>query len=401
MKLQELKEKIKELSGSYLQDIIAVRRHLHANPELSFQEFETSEYIISKLKEYGIPYISGIAKTGVVGIISGKNPLSDVIAMRADIDALPIAEAKVTDYRSRKEGIMHACGHDVHTASLLGAARILNELKDHFEGTVKLFFQPAEEMFPGGALGMIADGALENPRVKNIIGQHVLPTLDAGKVGMKAGKYMASTDEVFITVKGKGGHAATPDLYINPIPVASTVILETVKEFNAKKPATSPSVLVFGKFTANGKTNIIPDEASAEGTLRAFDEQWRKEALRLIDSVASAVAEKMNASCEVRIANGFPFLVNDDAYTKKIKKLSQEYLGEENVVDLEMRMTAEDFAYFSQEVPSCFYRLGTRNEEKGIVSNLHTTTFDVDESCMITGMGLMAWIAVNMGSGEK
>jgi amidohydrolase len=395
MNLVELKDKVKTLSTEYLQEIISIRRHLHSNPELGFQEYNTSNYIASRLSNYGISFKQGIAKTGIIGIIEGVNPNRKVIALRADMDALPIHEKGNKEYRSCTEGVMHACGHDIHMACLLGAAKILYEMKNEFNGTIKLFFQPSEEMFPGGALAMINEGALENPVVQNVFGQHVLPQLETGKVGLKAGKYMASTDEIYLTVKGKGGHAATPELVVNPLYIASAILLELEKEFNKNKPKDSISVLTFGKIIGAGRTNIIPDEVTIDGTIRAFDETWRAKAHEMIASIASAVAVKMSGSCDVNIAKGYPFLVNDDALSVQTKQLAVEYLGDENVVDLEMRLTAEDFAYFSQKLPSCFYRLGVRNEEKGITSNLHTSTFDADENCMLTGMGLMAWIALN------
>lgn len=393
--LPELKEKVKSLSGMYLQEVIAIRRHLHAYPELGFQEERTSDYIVSRLSDYGISFRQGVAKTGIIGVIEGNKPESKIIALRADMDALPIHEKENREYRSCTDGVMHACGHDIHMACLLGAAKILNELKNEFNGTIKLFFQPSEEMFPGGALAMINEGALENPSVQNVFGQHVLPQLETGKIGLKAGKYMASTDEIYLTVKGKGGHAATPELVVNPLYIALTILLELEKEFNKNKPQDSTSVLTFGRIIGEGRTNIIPDEVTIDGTIRAFDETWRAKAHEMITSVASAVAKDMKGSCEVKIAKGYPFLVNDETLSLQTKQLAIEYLGAENIVDLEMRLTAEDFAYFSQKLPSCFYRLGVRNEEKGITSNLHTSAFDADENCMITGMGLMAWIALN------
>jgi amidohydrolase len=391
----ELKEKIKSLSLLNLKEVISIRRYLHSFPELGFQEFNTSDYIASRLSDYSISFRQGVANTGIIGIIEGAKSDGRVIALRADMDALPIQEKENKEYSSCNNGIMHACGHDIHMACLLGAAKILNELKSEFNGTVKLFFQPSEEMFPGGALAMINEGVLENPTVQNVFGQHVLPQLETGKVGLKAGKYMASTDEIYITVKGKGGHAATPELYINPLNIAAKIILELETEFNKNKPVDSPSVLVFGRIIGEGKTNIIPDEVKLEGTIRTFDEQWRNKVHGMVENVSSSIAKKMNANCEVNIAKGYPVLVNNEKLTQETKLLAIEYLGNENVVDLEMRMTAEDFAYFAQKVPSVFYRLGVRNEEKGITSNLHTSTFDADENCMITGMGLMAWIAIN------
>ena len=391
----QFKEKIKSLSEKYLREVISIRRHLHTIPETGFEEFKTSEFIISKLEKYGISYKSGIAITGIVGTIQGKDPESKTIALRSDIDALPITEANDVSYKSERTGFMHACGHDVHIACLLGAAKILNELKNEFEGTIKLFFQPSEEKFPGGALAMIDNGVMENPKVENVFGQHVLPQLEVGKIGLKPGKYMASTDEIYITVKGKGGHAATPELYINPLNIASSIILELQKEFNNNKPLDNPSVLAFGRITGEGRTNIIPDEVKLEGTIRTFDEQWRAKAHAMIENISSAIAQSMNGNCEVNIAKGYPTLVNDEKLTSITKQLAIEYLGSENVVDLEMRMTAEDFSYFAQKVPSVFYRIGVRNESKNITSNLHTSTFNVDESCMAIGTGLMAWIAVN------
>ena len=391
----KLKEKIISLSEKYLQEVINVRRYLHTIPETGFEENKTSEYIISKLEEYGIPYKSGIAKTGIVGTISGENPKSKTIALRSDIDALPITETNDVSYKSTRAGFMHACGHDAHMACLLGAAKILNELKNEFEGTIKLFFQPSEEKFPGGALAMIDEGVMEDPKVENVFGQHVLPQLEVGKIGLKSGKYMASTDEIYITVKGKGGHAATPELYINPLNIASTIILELQKEFNNNKPVDTPSVLAFGRITGEGRTNVIPDEVKLEGTIRTFDEQWRTKAHAMIENISIATAKSMKGNCEVHIAKGYPTLVNDEKLTEITKQLAVEYLGSENVVDLEMRMTAEDFSYYAQKVPSVFYRIGVRNESKNIVSNLHTSTFDIDESCMTIGTGLMVWLAVN------
>lgn len=392
---QQLKEKIKQLSEKYYQEVVSVRRYLHTIPEIGFEEFKTSGYIIGKLREYRIPYQMCVANTGIVATIHGKNSNKKTIALRADMDALPINEANEIPFKSKREGFMHACGHDVHMSCLLGAARILSELKNEFEGTIKLFFQPSEEKFPGGALAMIDEGVMENPKVENVFGQHVLPQLEVGKIGLKPGKYMASTDELYLTVKGKGGHAATPELYINPLNIASAIILELQKEFENKKPQDTPSVLAFGRIIGEGKTNIIPDVVKLEGTIRTFDEKWRNKAHGIIRKTSAAVAKKMKGGCEVHIAKGYPTLVNDEKLTEKTKKLAIDFLGKKNVVDLEMRMTAEDFAYFAQKVPSVFYRLGVRNEKEKNISNLHTSTFNVDESCMITGTGLMVWLAVN------
>ena len=388
-------DKIRQLSAHYAQDVTGIRRHLHANPELAFEEHKTAEYIASKLDEYNIPYKQGVAKTGIVALIQGTNPSKKVVALRADMDALPIAEKNNIEYKSNNPGLMHACGHDVHMASLLGAARILKKLSNEFEGTVKLIFQPSEEKYPGGAKLMIEEGALEKPKPAVIWGQHVFPLLEAGKIGLRSGEYMASTDEVFITVKGKGGHAATPELNIDPVPIAATIILELQKIINSKSTPECPTVFALGRVIADGKNNIIPDEVTLDGTLRAFDEKWRDEAHQIIREKSQSIAQSMGGNSEVKIDKGYPVLVNDDTVTANTRKYAEEYLGKENVVNLDLRMTAEDFAYFAQQVPACFYRLGIRNEAKGIISNLHTSTFNVDESCLETGMGLMAWLAVS------
>ncbi len=392
--ITELAGIVRNKAADLQQELVAVRRHLHMYPELSMQEEKTSAYIQSKLKEYGIPFTAGIAVHGVVGLIKGKNPEKKVIALRADMDALPILEKNQTGYTSQNPGVMHACGHDVHMTSLLGAAKIINELSNSFEGTVKLIFQPSEEKFPGGASMMIKEGVLENPVPSTMFGQHVLPTLEAGKVGMKPGKYMASTDEVYLTVKGRGGHGATPELNVDPVLIAAHILVALQQIVSRNAPPQLPAVLSFGRFIAEGRTNIIPNEVKLDGTLRTFDEKWRMETHQKITKMAASIAEGMGGTCEVFIDKGYPFLVNDEQTTAKAKQYATEYLGSENVMDLDLRMTAEDFAYFSQSVPSCFYRLGIRNESRGIIHNLHTDQFDVDESSLETGAGLMAWMAI-------
>ncbi|MDD2529112.1 MAG: M20 family metallopeptidase [Lentimicrobiaceae bacterium] len=390
----DLLNRIKQQAAALLPELIDIRRHLHRHPELSMHEARTSNFIQLRLIEMGVPFETGMAKHGVVGLIKGKNPGSRTIALRADMDALPITEQNEAAYCSENPGVMHACGHDVHMTSLLGASAILNELKDEFEGTIKLIFQPSEEKFPGGASMMIAEGVLENPRPEKMFGQHVLPTLEAGKVGFKAGKYMASTDEVYLTVKGRGGHGATPELNVDPVLIAAHILVALQQIVSRNAPPQLPAVLSFGRFIAEGQTNIIPNEVKLDGTLRTFDENWRAEAHMKITHMAQSIAESMGGSCDVFIDKGYPFLVNDAEVTEKARLAAIEYLGAEQVVDLDLRMTAEDFAYYSQQLPVCFYRLGVRNEEKGIVHNLHTTRFDVDESSLETGAGLMAWLAV-------
>ena len=391
--MTQIKNMIRQLSKKYLPEIIQIRRDLHAYPELSMQEFKTSGYIASFLTDLNIPLRRGIAKTGLTGLIEGKNPLSKVIGLRADMDALPIQELNDVPYKSTVNGVMHACGHDVHMASLLGAAKILNELKDDFEGSVKLIFQPSEEKYPGGAIRMIEEGVLEDPVVEKMYGLHVFPALQTGKVGMKEGKYMASTDELFFTVKGRGGHGATPDLNIDPVVIAAHIILALQQIVSRHANPVNPTVLSIGRVLAEGKTNIIPDYVKMEGVMRTFDENWRKEVKQKISRLVNSIAESMGGTCDVSVAKGYPYLVNDIETTKKVRQYAEEYLGLENVEELEMRMTSEDFAYFSQKVPVCFYRLGIKNEAKGITANLHSPTFNVDENSLETGMGMMAWIA--------
>ncbi len=385
---------IKEKATLYKEEVIEIRRYLHQNPELSFQEFNTSKYVCDKLDAFGIEYENGFVKTGIVGLIKGKNPGKKVIALRADLDALPIIEENEVAYKSVNEGVMHACGHDVHTASLLGAAKILNEVRDEFEGTVKLLFQPGEEKLPGGASLMIAEGVLENPTPEAIIGQHVFPQLKSGKVGFRSGMYMASCDELYVTIKGEGGHAALPHQNIDPILISSHIITALQQLISRIMPPTVPAVLSFGKIIGNGATNIIPDKVELEGTFRAMNEEWRAIAHDRMKKMAESIAESMGGECEFRIEKGYPFLVNDEIVTNKAKNAAIQFLGKENVVELDLRMTAEDFAYYSQVKPACFYRLGIKNEAKSITSGLHTSTFNIDEEALETSVGLMTWIAL-------
>jgi len=388
-----LKNKIKEISQNIHQDVIKNRRHLHANPELSFQEYQTSAFVKSQLDALEIEW-KAMADTGVVALIKGEKPSDSVVALRGDMDALPITEANNVEYKSQNEGVMHACGHDVHTSSLLGTARILQELKNEFGGTVKLIFQPAEEKLPGGASIMINEGVLENPKPEAVIGQHVMPLIDAGKIGVRSGKYMASSDEIYVTVRGKGGHGAQPQANIDPIVITAHIITALQQVVSRIADPKMPTVLSFGKIIAEGATNVIPNEVYLEGTFRTFDEAWREEAHRRMKKMAEGIAESMGGTCEFKIMKGYPFLVNEEKLAALVKAYAIEYLGEENVLDLDLWMAAEDFAYYSQAADSCFYRLGIRNEEKGITSSVHTPTFDIDESALALGPGLMAYIAL-------
>ncbi|MCX6291231.1 MAG: M20 family metallopeptidase [Bacteroidetes bacterium] len=388
------KEKIKSLAKKFHPEIVSCRRHIHQHPELSFHEFSTQKFVEEKLKEYGIGNMKRMANTGVVAIIEGKNPGKKTIALRADMDALPITETNHVDYKSINPSVMHACGHDVHTSSLLGVAKILSELKNEFEGSVKFIFQPGEEKLPGGASLMIKEGVLENPKPSAVLGQHVMPQIAAGKVGFRKGLYMASTDEIYVTVKGKGGHGAMPHLNIDPVLMACHIIvsLQQVVSRNAKPSV--PSVLSFGKFIANGATNVIPDEVYLEGTFRTLNEEWRDDAHLKMKKMAEGIAESMGGSCEFNIVRGYPFLINDEALTDRTRQNAEDFLGKENIEDLEIWMAAEDFSFYSQQSPACFYRLGVRNESEGIISPVHTSTFNIDETALETGMGLMAWLAL-------
>jgi amidohydrolase len=390
----DLQAHIRKAAADLLPHITSVRRHLHAHPELSFEEFNTAAFVDEQLKSMGIADVQTMANTGRVATIKGRNPEKKVVALRADMDALPIQELNNVPYKSGNDGVMHACGHDVHTSSLLGAANILNGLKEHFEGTVKLVFQPGEEKLPGGASLMIKEGVLKNPVVNSMFGQHVMPFLPAGKVGFRSGLYMASTDEIYVTVKGKGGHGAMPHLNIDTVMITAQMLTALQQVVSRGANPTIPSVLSFGKVIANGATNVIPDEVYLEGTFRTLDENWRKEAHQLMLKIANGVAESLGGSVEFNIMKGYPFLKNDEQLTAKAKQAAIDYLGEDNVVDLDIWMAAEDFSFYSQEVPACFYRLGTRNEARGITSSVHTPTFDIDESALEIGMGLMAWQAL-------
>lgn len=388
-----IKNKIQELATNIFNEVVGYRQHIHANPELSFKEFETSLFIKDKLKKWGIEY-TDCANTGVVGLIKGNLPSDKVIALRADMDALPIHEANDKPYRSKNHGVMHACGHDVHTSSLLGTANILNQMKDDFGGTIKLIFQPAEELLPGGASIMIKEGVLENPKPDYIVGQHVMPLIDAGKVGFRSGIYMASTDELYVTVTGKGGHGAQPHQNIDPVLIASHIIIALQQIVSRNADPRLPSVLSFGKVIANGATNIIPNEVKIEGTFRTLDEEWRDEAHKRMKKMAEGMAESMGGSCDFDIHRGYPFLINEEKLTANARAFAEDFLGKDNVVDLDIWMAAEDFSFYSQVTDACFYRLGTGNAAKDTQYSVHTPRFDVDEDALKISTGLMAYIAL-------
>lgn len=394
--MKKLIPHIKTLAVELHESLRAMRRHLHQHPELSFQEEATARFIAGKLAEWGINYTGGYAGHGIVARIAGLQPGHKVVALRADMDALPIQEVNEVSYCSQNSGVMHACGHDVHTACLLGAACILQQLREHWGGEVKLIFQPAEELLPGGASLMIKDGALDSPRPAAIFGQHVHPPLEVGKVGFRAGKYMASSDELYLTVTGQGGHGAMPQLSVDPILIAAHLITALQQIVSRNADPVIPSVLTFGYIASQGgATNIIPNEVNLMGTFRTMDETWRYEAHHRMAHLVEGLAASMGGSAKLRIEVGYPSLFNDENLTQKARQYAETYLGAENVSELPIRLTSEDFAFYSQIMPACFFRLGTGNIAKGITSPIHTNTFDVDEDCLPTGAGLMAFMALS------
>lgn len=384
---------IKQLAKQLQEKVIETRRHLHAHPELSFQEFETSAFIKTRLDEIGITW-QPVADTGIVALLKGGKSSDKVLALRADIDALPIAETNDVNYISTNNGVMHACGHDAHTSSLLGVAEILQSVKSNFGGTVKFIFQPGEERLPGGASIMIKEGVLQNPTPGAVIGQHVSPVIGSGKIGIRKGKFMASMDEIFVTVRGSGGHGAQPHRNIDPVIISAHILTALQQVVSRVANPTQPTVLSFGKVMANGAINIIPDEVHMEGTFRTLDENWRTEAHARMVNMATGIAESMGGTCEFNIVRGYPFLVNEEKLTEQVRLFSEEYLGKENVIDADIWMASEDFAAYSQKANTCFYLLGIANNQKGINSSLHTSTFNIDEEALELSTGLMAYLAV-------
>lgn len=388
--IQEIKEKCRQ----YLPDFIHIRHHIHQHPELSFQERETSLFIQTKLKEWGISFEAGLgslvegeAGTGIVATIHGKDPESKLIALRADMDALPIQEKNQTSYASQRTGVMHACGHDVHSTCLLGAAKILKETRDRWTGTVRMIFQPGEEKHPGGASLMIRDGVLAHPQPKAIYALHVYPHLPYGYVGYRSGQYMASADEIYITVKGKGGHAALPHQTVDPIVIASQLILSLQQIISRNKNPLFPSVLSFGKIQGGFAGNVIPDEVRIEGTLRCMDEKWRAEAQQRIKQHTIDLCRALGGDADVEIPLGYPSLFNDPAETEKVKQVATKVVGAEYVKELDLRMAAEDFSFYSQQIPSSFFRIGTSYEGK-YTKPVHNAEFDIYDEAIGIGVAM-------------
>lgn len=382
-------ERIKALAKQYAPEFVEVRHHLHAHPELSYQEFETSKYVQEKLTGLGISFKTK-ATTGVVGLVKGKNPESRIVALRADMDALPIEEQNDVPYKSTNKGVMHACGHDVHTSCLLGAAKILQETKDAWEGTVKLIFQPGEEKNPGGASLLIKEGVLENPKPEAIFALHVNPQLEVGKLSFRAGKVMASADELYFTIRSKGGHAAAPHLTCDTILVASHLVVALQQVISRNNNPLLPSVLSITSFQGGFTTNVIPSEVKLMGTFRAMDEEWRFKAHDIIRRLSSELVHSMGAELDLHIDVGYPAVINNEKLNWIANRIAVQYMGDDNVEETEIRLGAEDFGYYSQEIPGCFFRLGTANKDKGITAGVHTPLFNIDETSIEIGIGMMA-----------
>ncbi len=385
--------KIKALAKEQAEEIIACRRHLHAHPELSQQEHGTMAYVAEQLRRYGLEPRTGVGKTGCMALLRGGiEPESYCVALRADYDALPLQEQTGLPFASEHPGVMHACGHDMHTASLLGAAKILCQLRDELRGSVMFIFEPSEEMYPGGARMMMDDGLFDEVTPDEIYGFHCLPEMDCGRVGMRKGKYMASTDELYWTVKGRGGHGATPHLSIDPILIASHIVVAVQQVVSRNASPLMPTTLSFGKIEGIGRTNIIPDEVKMEGIIRTFDEEWRLRAHDTIRRISQGVAEAMGGTCDLFIDYGYPYVVNDDACTQQVHDNAAAYLGDDKVEWLEMRMTAEDFAFFAQKIPACYYRIGIHTPGTPLC-NLHRPNLMVDERSIELAAGLVAYNA--------
>lgn len=389
-----LQQQIKDLAKQLAPELIEVRRYLHAHPELSYKEFKTSAYIQQQLTTLNIPF-EVKATTGVIGLIKGKNPDKRVVALRGDMDALPITEENDVPYKSVNPGIMHACGHDVHTTCLLGAAKILNTLKDEWEGTVKLIFQPGEEKNPGGASLLIKEGVLENPVPQSIFALHVHTGLQTGKLSFRGGMVMASADEIYITVRAKGGHAAAPQNTADTILIASHLIISLQQIVSRNNDPFNPSVLSITSFQGGYTTNVIPSEVKLMGTFRAMNEEWRFKAHELITKLSTELVHSMGAEIDIKIDVGYPFVLNNEKLSAAAREKAEAYLGAENIEETELRMGAEDFAYYSHRIPGCFFRLGVGNIAKGISIGVHTPTFNIDEDAIEIGMGMMALLGAS------
>lgn len=389
-----LQQKIKKIAHSLYPQIVEIHRFLHQHPETAFQEHSTAAYIAEVLKKHHISFAEGVAQTGLVGQIDGIEPDSHTIALRADMDALEIEEDSGLPYSSLTPGMMHACGHDIHMASLLGTILILHQLRKTFKGRVKFLFQPSEEKNPGGASVMIAEGALEQPQVQQMIAQHVLPELEVGKVGFRKGAYMASTDEIYLSVSAKGGHGGIPHQAVDTVLIASHIVVALQQIVSRRAKPFIPTVLSFGRFVANGQTNVIPPKVEIAGTMRTFDETWRRQMQDEIKRIAQGVAQSMGGDCQLRVSHGFPSISNDEILTELMIQAAKDYLGKDKVVEIDMRTTGDDFGFYAQQLPTCYYRLGTSKPNGTSPAGLHTAQFVAEEESLLTGMGLMAWLSI-------
>jgi amidohydrolase len=401
----DLRQKIKRLAAAHYDDVVGIRRHIHRFPELSYEEYKTSAYIQEQLRSIGIPFKSGYLKNGIVAIIEGKKATRKayaqrVVALRAEMDALPIVEKNDIPFKSENHRKMHACGHDMHMAALLGTGMILNELRASVKGTVMLIFQPAEEKLPGGADQMIREGIFADLKPSLVIGQHVLPGMYTGNVGYRPGVYMASSDEIYLNVKGKGGHGGVPHQMIDPVLITAHIIVALQQVVSRNANAATPTVLSFGKIHAPGTTNVVPDEVFVEGTFRTMNETWRREAHERIVKIAGSIASGMGGSCEVTITHGYPVLENNEAYTQRAKEYSRQLLGDDKVLDMDLRMTSDDFAYYSQQFPAVFYRFGTTDAENKFLSPVHTAHYMADEKSLETAMANLAWLTISFLADE-
>lgn len=386
---------IREKAAEIFEKVKRYREYMHMHPELSYQEVETMKFVSRTLNELGIAHETGIGGTGVVALIKNDHHTDNTpcIALRADLDALPIQEENDIAFKSKVDGVMHACGHDVHTSILLGTAEILNSLRSELPYPVKLIFQPGEEKNPGGATLMIADNVLKNPSVKEMYALHVFPEMEVGKVGFRPGLYMASCDEIHLTIHGKGGHGANPHQCIDPIVIGAAIVTQLQQIVSRKCDPKIPCVLSFGHFEALGATNVIPSTAHLKGTFRTMDEKWRAEALQLIESQIHSIVESQGGTASLEISKGYPYLENDPTVTNSLKEKAVAFLGSDKVEDLPIRLTSEDFAFYSHEVPVCFFRLGVRNESKNIVYGVHHPKFNIDDDALKTGMEIMSLAA--------
>jgi amidohydrolase len=386
---------IKAHATALLDKVIAYRQTMHQHPELSFQEHHTMAFVAQQLTKLGIEHESGVAGTGVVALIKNTNYTANqsCVALRSELDALPILEQTGLLFSSQNEGVMHACGHDVHSAILLGVAEILHGLRDELTSPIKLIFQPGEEKTPGGASLMIKAGVLTNPPVKEMIALHVFPEMEVGKIGFREGLYMASCDEIYLTIHGKGGHGAMPHQTIDPIMIGAQLLTGLQQIVSRKCDPKIPTVLSFGHFEAIGATNVIPETAVLKGTFRTMNEAWRAEAHELISSFVEKTCEQYGAKASLEIVKGYPFLSNDPELTRSMQQITSDFFGATNVEELPIRLTSEDFSFYAQEIPVCFFRLGVRNEEKGIVHGVHHPKFDSDNQALLIGMQAMCLAA--------